>query len=300
MCKRFCQVSRYIVGFATQSRIPRKKIRSLIESPVCQGVAQRATVPGEAHRAKRSRKFTLIELLVVIAIIAILASMLLPALRMAREQAKQISCANNMKQIGLAFMGYLNDYGGSFPWCYEPLSDNISSSKYRNWQFRLGANGYMTSNINYSNNTINWNSSFWCPSLDNTSRKYCETYVDFVKKYMGCYSYPALQNGPVLGLGGGAPSQKPKRLSRVRSPSNVMLLCENLAWSNGQNISWLRMKLLGGSASPAGIGRHPKCMTGSNFLFVDGHVKFFPNGAKLITQWNGTGKTDYPFNTDLE
>ena len=74
--------------------------------------------PADANCGSASSKpaaFTLIELLVVIAIIGILAALLLPALGKARARGQSASCLSSLKQLQVAWLMYLDDFGDRFP-----------------------------------------------------------------------------------------------------------------------------------------------------------------------------------------
>ena len=100
-------------------------------------------------KEKTARSFTLIELLVVIAIIAILTALLLPALKSARDKAKEIGCVNVLKQVSLSIHSYANDYNSRVPCgihcanCNAVYNDNNETAyKTPDLQEYLWAQGY--------------------------------------------------------------------------------------------------------------------------------------------------------------
>lgn len=100
------------------------------------------TIEANIPRARRNfSAFTLIELLVVIAIIAILAAMILPALSRAKENAKKTYCMNNLRQSGIGFQMYTEDFEGNYPVQegYAPLGGLAPTNTYAGIPIYFGA-----------------------------------------------------------------------------------------------------------------------------------------------------------------
>jgi prepilin-type N-terminal cleavage/methylation domain-containing protein/prepilin-type processing-associated H-X9-DG protein len=189
-------------------------------------------------RRSRTGAFTLIELLVVIAIIAILAAMLLPALGKAKGKAKQVSCINNLNQMGKAMVMYVGDNGGYYPGCLW-----VQGSFYYVWPPRLLT--HMGKN----------RKSFLCPaaSPDAAYDRGLNTTLGGTAPD-GTYDTNAVMNtsrfsygyndwglgavGTTLGLGGDV--NNPRLLvkdSQVKSPSQMIAIGEVPAVKTGMNFN---------------------------------------------------------------
>ncbi len=86
---------------------------------------------------KHRHAFTLIELLVVIAIIALLVSILMPSLQKAKEMAKDVVCASNLKNISYAIYLYAQDYEENIPYSINRYGQSPRDAS-TGWYHRIG------------------------------------------------------------------------------------------------------------------------------------------------------------------
>lgn len=272
------------------------------------------------HQAARSlRAFTLIELLVVIAIISLLAAILFPVFVRARENARRTSCMSNLKQTGLAFTAYTQDYDEKLPLTFMANGGQPNLALYQLGSDNFAYWTWVDALLPY----VKSKQIYMCPS-DADAGRYSTTgnygqisygmngYLNGTgNKYLGPrisdynYSPQTGQNlstfvepthkilvGEILHISGYAgPVLKPP----TSSSSTDISYSWPLQVEYDPTTVWYSklMAYASQARGPRASGRH---FGGTNILFVDGHVKWmradtaglaFPDSGTCSSGSNG-------------
>jgi len=214
------------------------------------------TVSAARRNTKRPSGFTLIELLVVIAIIAILAAILFPVFAKARERAQLSTCISNTKQLGLAFMLYLDDSNQRLPWWQDNTNPGAP------WNAAPISNGGTTWDV-YLMKYVKSMDVYTCPSNNKAKRK---------TQGFTVRSYAMPQNVSNL------------LITKIKSPAKTVLLFEKGAQlmgvgsdATGEHFA----QTTGAQAPPLQYPNNPERwdlwhQKGKVFTFTDGHSKWYP------------------------
>ncbi len=235
------------------------------------------------------KAFTLIELLVVISIVALLIALLLPALQGARESARAVVCASNLKQIGTAIQFYVTDEVDLLPnreGPYDPAKFVKINWLYERLHTELAAPGYLPGEVFNSGRNVS----------DATGVNRCPSDLTLGPDMIVTGAYDGdsyLANTTVLPQNGNYYGAEPIgsfRFDRYKNPSTKLTLTER----HGGNPSGFKIHTVGiaGNNAPVNtqrvidytVGRHGNDGGGTdplgfsnvhgtaNVLFLDSHV----------------------------
>jgi prepilin-type N-terminal cleavage/methylation domain-containing protein/prepilin-type processing-associated H-X9-DG protein len=252
---------------------------------------------------KRRFGFTLIELLVVIAIIALLAAILFPVFARARENARKSTCQNNLKQISVGVLQYIQDYDERYPYSVQTTAGcswgtcenmNPADPDYNRPDLPFGV--YQKRRIGWQHLALPYVKNgqiFKCPSSswnsnqgtgnDNTQQVGQNYYIN--REISGSYNSP--QNSKVAS----DLSWSAATILIGEAPNYGGVGCES-NWTDGWGWTDGHDTLLTRNA----LNRH---LDGSNYAFADGHVKFYSQESLRHLQVaannprNGQGPTYY-------
>ena len=267
--------------------------------------------PMRPIRINHRSGFTLIELLVVIAIIAILAAILFPVFAGAREKARQTACMSNMKQMGLAFVQYCQDFDEVSPYIVYSGTTNAPWGAPYFYGICPGAQLYPY---------VKSLAVFRCPSDSLVATTTVDSYLNanHDDPCSGCYggvdntsygwnyylmelsmeaSYPTTDAGAI-----------PTPVSKLQNPSSDAILFDTWGQKGG-SLGWLldspnsftiritgstgftNVPVTGQSPLPGVIGHQ----NGANAVYADGHAKWYSTGY-LMAQINAENacNSSYP------
>ncbi|MEO7717969.1 MAG: prepilin-type N-terminal cleavage/methylation domain-containing protein [Capsulimonas sp.] len=237
------------------------------------------------------RGFTLIELLVVIAIIAILAAILFPVFAQAREKAREVTCASNMRQIGLCVRMYVQDNDETMPIFYAYSTNPPSGID--------GHKGVEVELLPYSKNK----DIFKCPddvgspymASNPASANGCQDYGDKSRSYHACYGTSYRFTSDTYSIVAGESLQNDDTTQYTTTqlvtdsmfdvPAQTRIMRDEMfPWFSDQSDPGGTVYKYAGNTPSYFAQWHPR---GGSMVFADGHAKFIASQA----QFNATAVT---------
>jgi len=246
---------------------------------------------------RATRAFTLIEVLVVVAIIALPISILLPSLKMARENARATICGTNGHQMGLALQMYMNVY--RYTTAHHLVNNSVTTTEWVMFPVRL------LRSISSSGKKYNQQQIFWCPNAvsiekwDGVKRITpwkTGSQKDFPTFDYGINDWGSLNvSDPCQGMGGHVynptykdqPAQGPqfgeRPVEKLKRPAHFLAFADNNINQAGQYDWDTALDPNSPSEWPGNRHSNLRCMV----VFADGHALLMQQ--KKLTDMNNDG-----------